>query len=100
MKRKYTRKNKRRSFRKRRSIMPIQRYFKQKCTEVIPLGFSGDAPTDRRFGFSWQQPSAIATNVFGFNATKRWGQCFKNYEQYGITGMKLKYIPSNLVGTV
>lgn len=66
---------------------------------VIPIKLTGAVPADYSVGFAWQQPGGLVTNVYGFDNTARWTQCYKNYEQYAITGLKLKWIPGNFVGT-
>jgi len=49
-------------------------------------GIYGDAPNFK--------------TVIGIETTRRFDQCYKNYEQYIITGVKLEWIPSNVPATV
>lgn len=58
---------------------------------------------DVRGGFAIQQVSNVggsASSVIGFDSAPRWQATFKNYEAYAVTGMKLKWIPTNMVGGV
>lgn len=61
------------------------------------------ATGDLRGGFALQQVSdigGVAPNVLGFDSAPRWQATFKNYEAYAVTGMKMKWIPSNMAGGV
>lgn len=50
-----------------------------------------------------QQPSDRSlTNpeCRGFDSSARWATTYQNYEQYAVTGMKLRWIPTNARGNV
>lgn len=66
--------------------------------EVFPVRLDSDTQTFYKLGFAWQQPAQ--TNVRGFDSSGRWALTYKNYEQYAVTGMKLKWIPGNIRGAV
>jgi len=54
-----------------------------------------------RASFSLQNTTDYTTGeVGGFDQSPRWAATYKNYEQYAITGMKLKWIPTNARGGV
>lgn len=38
--------------------------------------------------------------MYGFDSAERWLAVYRNYEAYAVTGMKLKFIPTNLRGNV
>lgn len=48
------------------------------------------------FCVAYQQPGGLIANVYGFNNAPRWANCYLLYEEYAITGMKVKWIPGNI----
>jgi len=38
--------------------------------------------------------------VRGFDSADRWANTYRQYEEYAITGMKMKWIPGNIRGGV
>lgn len=60
-----------------------------------------DSTGDLRGGFAIQQVSNVGgatPAILGFDSAPRWQATFKNYEAYAVTGMKIKWIPTNMVG--
>lgn len=50
--------------------------------------------------FSRYDYAGVVVGVYGVNTPHRFDQVKKNYEEYAVTGFKLKYIPSNVRGGV
>lgn len=67
-------------------------------TLVVPIKLSGALPLDYSVGFAWQQPGGLTSNINGFDNSPRWANTYKNYEQFAVTGMSLKWIPGNIRG--
>jgi len=90
----YRRSKRRTKYRRkfRRRAIPNLRYFKQKCTHLVPI-----TAAKSEFGFAWLQRQAIVSDVFGHNSSQRFSRIKGNYEQYAVTGMSIKYIPTNYV---
>uniref|UniRef100_UPI0040474B5D hypothetical protein n=1 Tax=Limnohabitans sp. TaxID=1907725 RepID=UPI0040474B5D len=64
---------------------------------------TNEASGDLRGSFALQQVSNVGgTNaaVLGFDSAPRWAATFGNYEAYAITGMKVKWIPTNMMGGI
>lgn len=78
------------------------RYFKHKLTVVIPLQTTDNQSSHNTVHLHLQQPAhADAANVgYGFDSSARWASVYKNYEEYAVTGMKVKYIPTNVTGGI
>ncbi len=75
----------------------------QKCSGLIPItNDTGGAATEFTKTFNRYDLGSILSPYgnFGINNTRRFQQVWKNYEQYIITGFKLKWIPTNTRGTV
>lgn len=57
--------------------------------------------TETKGAYALQQPSSVGTTlVRGFDDADRWDYTYKQYEEYAITGMKIRWIPSNFRGTM
>ena len=76
-----------------------QRFFKHKMTRVVTVTLAGSLPDVYAVGFAWQQPAGVLANIYGFDSSTRWTQTYRNYEQFAVTGMKLKWIPGNVRGS-
>lgn len=106
MPKKYTRKRLKRTYKRRRSrtrkfgLVNRLRYFKQKCTQVIPVTSVDAAANFQTFVFSRFDFSGLISNVKGVDSAPRFNACKANYEQFSITGIKLRWYPSNVTGTV
>jgi len=94
----------RRLFRRRpRAVLSRQRYVRErlKAIQTVYYGQTIDGGEDwsRRHNIAFQQPSA-PPDVIGFNKSTRWTSLFKEYEQYAITGLKVRWVPGSVQGYV
>lgn len=99
------RRKSRRRFRKRSSkpantALATIRYFKHKCTAIIPIRAANSNYNFKDFVFSRYDYKGIVQDVYGINTPHRFDQVKANYEEYSVTGWKLKFIPSNIRGSV
>lgn len=92
----------RRSTRRARMARPTaQRYFKHKLTMIDEIFISTGTLTETKGGYALQQPQEVGTNlVKGFDSASRWADVYRNYDQYAITGMKIRWIPGSVRGGV
>lgn len=74
------------------------------CRFALPVQFP-DNPggvavgVDYKQALAWQQPSGLITAVQGFNsADSQFLQEYRNWQEFQITGCKLRWIPSDVVG--
>lgn len=86
----------------RRRIAPIvqNRFFKHKMVLLTKITSNGQAQGTVIKTVALQQvadTAALAGNI-GFDSSPRWQPTFPNYEQYAITGCKVKFIPTNSRG--
>lgn len=101
---------KKRSYRKSRSIkktktqplMRQSRLFRHKCTDVIPVDIGNEtAGFEKNFTFArFDFKSVILGDVYGCNSPPRFNRVVKNYEEFAVTGLSVKFFPTNLNGTV
>lgn len=78
-----------------------QRYFKHKMTVFDPIDIIEGGVTLTQGTYALQQPEKVGpSSVRGFDSTVRWAQTYKQYEEYAITGMKIRWIPGNVRGSV
>lgn len=100
---------KRRGYRKRRGARrrraarnaPILRrilYAPAKCTSIIEVTTSGSGASTIAKSFARFQPQALVAEQYGFNSSQRWSQMSRNWEEFAVTGMRIEWIPTNLVG--
>jgi len=101
------------------TILQGTRYFKHKMTHVIPVEIGKEANYVQPGGnnrwiryFTWaryqpgmrvavQPPGAFAIqDILSYQDCARWKQVYKNYEQFAITGFKVKWIPMAINGSV
>ena len=100
-KRRFTRKR-----RGQRKAVGEARYFKMKCTNVIPLmfhqGMTNNTLVLARFWRSgnFQVPNQSLNIWTGYDNTPRWKQCSRNYQQFAVTGMSMKYVPQEMGAVV
>jgi len=76
------------------------RYFDHKLTGIIVVK-ADDLPSqqqEKTYVFSRFDYKGIIANVIGINSPPRWTQVRKNYEEYAVKGLSVKWIPTNMVG--
>ncbi len=98
MRKRSTRKYKRRSSRRNAPLVNQLRSFSHKCTGVFPVVIPTDGSLLKTYVFSRYDYQGIVQNVYGINSPPRFDQVKKNYEQYKVTGFKLKFLPTSIHG--
>lgn len=91
-----------RRYKKSTGIAAKARYFKHKMTSLVPIRTGASQSGSASYHFHLQQPSGAdaANSGYGFDGSARWATTYKNYEEYAVTGMKVKYIPTNTRGGI
>lgn len=90
---------KRRGRRSRRmpsnTLLKQMRYFKHKLVGLVPVQLGGGNGNRSNVIFARYDYAGIIGSNYGINSPARWAQVAKNYEQYAVTGFKVKYIPTS-----
>lgn len=95
-KRKTYRRRRKSQYRKRRNTaLRDVRVYKQKLKGLIPVIANSVDWNEDDYVFSrFDYEDLNNTTTYGINTSTRWDQVVRNYEEYAVTGFKVKWIPS------
>lgn len=79
-----------------RPLVTSKQYCRITCRSAYEFNSNSVLPgeTTYKVGVSWQQPGGIIADTYGFDFSgSQWGVCYKNWEEYAITGVRIDFVP-------
>lgn len=74
------------------------RVYKEKLKGLVEVRATQSAYNTEDYTFSrFDYDNLNASIVYGINSSERWPKLYSDYEEYAVTGVKIKWVPSGQV---